>query len=163
MPELRRNYETAVIILMTKRAKQKIKRELRRYPELETGGILLGVNVGGILIVIDTTSSGENSTHEKCRFEMDMSFALNEVNSVIEKYCLLDLRIVGIWHNHNNEYCVFSDDDMQTNKAYARLNVFGAVSVLMTHENGEDKLNCFHVKMKTDGGVKLKLKFKKKI
>lgn len=163
MPELRRNNEKTVIVLLTKNAKQKIKKELRRCQGKETGGILLGVHFGAVLLVIDTTSSGENSRHEKCRFEMDMSFALNEVNSIIKKHVLFNCGIAGIWHNHNNEYCVFSSDDMQTNQAYASLNKFGAISVLMTQRNGEDILNCFHVKKKPVGGLKLKLKFTKKI
>lgn len=146
MPAVRRHYEKTVIVFLLKRAKNDIKRELRRYPEMETGGVLLGCRLGAVLLVLAATSSGEKSLHERCRFEMDMEHAVSAANAIIEEYRALNCRVVGIWHNHNNDCRIFSYDDIQTNSAYARLNSFGVVSVLVTKENGEDILNCFHIK-----------------
>ena len=142
---MRRHNEKTVIVLLSKRAKRDIVRELRRYPKTETGGILIGCRIGRLMLVVAATSSGKNSRHEQCRFEMDMESAAEEVNAILDRHRAIGCRVLGIWHKHNNEYNLFSYDDRETNAAYAKLNDFGAVSVLITKRGEKDVLNCYHI------------------
>ena len=77
---------------------------------------------------------------------MDSAFANSEYERIKRLRFPLCCRVVGIWHKHNNEYDVFSDDDNETNYAFSMLNRFGCVSIIVTGKDGNNILNCYHVK-----------------
>ena len=96
---------------------------------LETGGILLGHKIGILWIIMDVIPSGKDAFRSPYHFSMDEAYANTAVAAALEHHPTY--RVFGIWHKHNhNLRPSFSDDDMNTNFAFAKLNPFGAISLL---------------------------------
>ena len=74
-----------------------IEKECRRHPDIETGGILMGLTLAGCVTVTHATGPGiiwDSSPHH---FSKDRDYA-QEVLNILHEYSGVDY--LGLWHKH---------------------------------------------------------------
>lgn len=131
------------MIFLSKSARSTIQSELESYPDVETGGILLGWKVGQLWFVRQVVSSGVKCVRTPYHYSMDSHEATERVQAICD--CKPSYDVLGIWHKHNHNISpYFSADDMRTNYAYADINSFGAISILATKTESVYLLHAFH-------------------
>ena len=99
--------------VISARAKTAIENELCRFPDTETGGLLLGyADIQQGVVVMEATDGGhQNVIHEPCCFQYDNTYAMHICTILAELYTP-PLDVVGIWHKHNSPCPVaFSNAD----------------------------------------------------
>lgn len=90
-----------------------MENELRRFPDTETGGLLLGYSdtLQGICILEATDGGYLNTIHEPYCFQYDDAYVTHVCGILSEMYTP-PLDVVGIWHKHNSSCSVpFSLED----------------------------------------------------
>jgi hypothetical protein len=98
---------------------------------VETGGILLGhVLSNGYWIVMEVIPPGLKAIHQMAYFEYDTEFVNYMANSVSKQY-KMELDVLGLWHRHPGNMDFFSGTDDGTNKTFAQMNPYGAISGLV--------------------------------
>lgn len=139
--------ENKALIVLSSDAFRTIQEEINTYPTVETGGILLGMKIGFLWYVSRILSSTSDCKRTPCHFSMDPSELAPQVHTYL---CMNQWhKVLGIWHKHNHNYApFFSYADDQTNFAYAKLNAFGAISILATKETSHYLLRGFYVNRK---------------
>ncbi|MDD7280992.1 hypothetical protein [Floccifex sp.] len=88
--------------IISSRAQVAIENELRRFPDTETGGLLLGYSEPGkdILILEATDSGYQNVIHEVSCFQYDFAYEQHVCNVLSQLY-QPELQLIGLWHKHN--------------------------------------------------------------
>lgn len=117
-------------VIISSRAYNAIINETFDFEPIETGGILLGHEADGIWIVLEVISPGYKSLHQHALFEYDEKFVNYCVDRISSQYAM-SLKVLGLWHRHPGGMDVFSTVDDETNKKFASLNEFGAISGLV--------------------------------
>jgi integrative and conjugative element protein (TIGR02256 family) len=85
-------------VFLSTRARKCIQYEVRRYPNVETGGILMGVQLSNDnFLVTHATSAGPNAIRKHNKFGKDWCYTLNVLN-YLEKRCFVTY--LGEWHSH---------------------------------------------------------------
>lgn len=89
--------------IISKRATAIIKNELSRFPDTETGGLLLGNSKAGKeIVILEATDSGyQNSIHEVSCFQYDVAYE-EHVCQLLSQLYQPPLQLVGVWHKHNS-------------------------------------------------------------
>ena len=83
------------------RAKAAMQNELARFPEQETGGLLLGYADAAHIEVLEATDGGyQNTVHEPDCFAYDVAYEEHLCGILSELYDP-PLQLVGLWHKHN--------------------------------------------------------------
>lgn len=84
------------------RARRAMENELSRYPNLETGGLLLGRSDGaGDIKIMEATDGGyRNTVHEEDEFAYDPEYQAHMCEVLCNIYDP-PLQVVGVWHKHN--------------------------------------------------------------
>lgn len=108
--------------------------ELSRFPDMETGGLLLGYSESekGISILEATDSGYRNTIHTPGSFQYDTAYEEHLCNFLSQLY-QPPLQLVGVWHNHNSAHLSsslpFSSAD---EKIHSQLleNPFPCISIL---------------------------------
>lgn len=87
---------------LSMRAQTAMNNELRRFPETETGGLLLGYSdtKKGVQILEATDGGYRNVLHEKTAFEYDIPY-VEHICTILSELYAPPLDIVGVWHKHN--------------------------------------------------------------
>lgn len=86
---------------LAERAKTAIGNELERYPDTETGGLLLGYAHESCIEVIEATDAGyRNVIHEQDCFAYDAEYETHLCDMLSGLYDP-PLELVGVWHKHN--------------------------------------------------------------
>lgn len=84
------------------RAQAVIEIELSRFPETETGGLLLGYSEPetGVLILEATDGGYQDVIHEVGCFQYDIAYE-EHLCSLLSQLYQPPLQLVGVWHKHN--------------------------------------------------------------
>lgn len=101
------------------RAQAVIEIELSRFPDTETGGLLLGYSeLGNGVLILEATDSGyQDVIHEVGCFQYDIAYE-EHLCGLLSQLYQPSLQLVGVWHKHNsvhsNSTIPFSgaDEDM---------------------------------------------------
>lgn len=118
-------------IIFSDKAYNAIIDETFRKDPIETGGILLGhVFDNGIWVVMEVIPPGIDSVHQYAYFEYDEKFVNYLAESVATKY-ENKLELLGLWHRHPGSMDSFSGTDDGTNRVFAGLRSYGAISGLV--------------------------------
>lgn len=120
------------------RAQTAMEKELGRFPDVETGGLLLGYADAQRVVVLEATDSGyRNTIHEECCFSYDAEYE-EHICGVLSELYDPPLDLVGVWHKHNSTASVpFSGAD---EKIHEQLLQGGTprLSILYEKESGEE-------------------------
>lgn len=89
--------------VISRRARAVIESELGRFPDTETGGLLLGYSdpERGIRILEATDSGYRDVIHEAGSFQYDFAYE-EHVCSILCGLYQPPLQLVGVWHKHNS-------------------------------------------------------------
>lgn len=90
---------------ISKRAQAVIETDLGRFPDTETGGLLLGYSESeNGLFVLEATDSGyQNTVHTVGSFQYDNAYEEHLCNFLSQLY-QPPLTLVGVWHKHNSAH-----------------------------------------------------------
>lgn len=86
--------------VVSRRALETIEWECRKYPDLETGGILVGFKDRDQVSITHATGSGPNADRSSHHFTKDTPY-LQSVLQLLGNYYQVDY--LGVWHKHPNE------------------------------------------------------------
>lgn len=86
------------------RAGRAMQNELARFPETETGGLLLGYSGPDGITILEATDGGYRDTiHEPDCFEYDAAYE-EHLCGVLSLLYDPPLTLVGVWHKHNDAH-----------------------------------------------------------
>lgn len=114
------------------RAQTAMNNELRRFPETETGGLLLGYSDAkrGVQILEATDGGYLNVLHEEAAFEYDIPY-VEHICTILSELYTPPLDIVGVWHKHNSiSEIPFSLSDENIHRQLVENMPYPCVSVL---------------------------------
>ena len=83
--------------VVSEKALETIERECRKFPDTETGGILVGFREKGQAIVTHATGPGPNSHRFASHFIKDTAYLQSVLNLYFEYY---GVNYLGVWHKH---------------------------------------------------------------
>ena len=86
--------------VVSQRALETIEWECRKYPDLETGGILVGFKDRDQVYITHDSGSGPNADRSSHHFTKDTPY-LQSVLQLLGNYYQVDY--LGVWHKHPNE------------------------------------------------------------
>lgn len=89
--------------VISRRAQAVIEIELSRFPDTETGGLLLGYSEPGhgVLILEATDSGYRNVIHEAGCFQYDIAYE-EHLCGLLRQLYQPSLQLIGVWHKHNS-------------------------------------------------------------
>lgn len=111
--------------------------------DTETGGILLGKQVGGVWCVLEALDPGPNSIFRPAYFEYDTPYVTHLANKTARLY-KHGIELLGLWHRHPGSFDAFSSTDDSTNTTYASRRESGAISGLVNLDP-QFRLTMYHV------------------
>lgn len=119
-----------------------MENELRRYPDVETGGLLLGYSDAdrGVFVAEAADGGYRNALREPCSFQYDEEYVAH-VCAIVSALYTPPLDVVGIWHKHNCAGPVpFSQADEAMHAQLQDQSPFPCLSVLFekTDDTGPD-------------------------
>ncbi len=132
-------------VVFSKRAMTALLVETREKITTETGGVFLGKYESGVWYIVETIDPGPNSIFQPAYFEYDQDYINHLINKVSRLY-ENQLDLVGLWHRHPGSLDTFSMTDDGTNKQYAQLAEYGAISGLVNIDP-EFRLTLYHVSL----------------
>ena len=91
-------YQHNPLVLFLGSALDVMRREACLSGELETGGTLLGVILGWLILVTHATAPGPRARHRAAMFEADIPYQQEELDRITYRYG--GVRYVGEWHKH---------------------------------------------------------------
>lgn len=131
-------------VVMSERAYIAMLAEALSRDPLETGGVLLGhYDTNGTWYVVEATDPGLDTYHSAVHNEMDDKY-YNHLYPVLSRLYKRDLALLGLWHRHPGSYDRFSNDDNNTNRAFAEAIGNGTLSFLMNFDPNE-RLTCYYL------------------
>ena len=130
-------------VIFSNRAYLAIITETHEKIKVETGGVFLGCYENGSWYAIETIDPGPKSIFQAAYFEYDQKYTTHLINKIARLY-KSTLTLIGLWHRHPGSFDQFSGTDGGTNSDYAKLNAYGAVSVLV-NVDPEFRITPYHV------------------
>lgn len=98
-------------VIISNRALAYMISGIEMFPDKENGGLLIGIEKKEKTYIIEAIEAGAHSVHEKGRLFLNMDGIEHSLNTIINLYNE-EISIMGIWHNHNNDYNPpFSSED----------------------------------------------------
>ena len=82
---------------ISERAVETIERECRKYPDTETGGIVVGFRDDRQAVVTHATGPGPNSQMSEHHFVKDTPYLQSVLNLLFQYY---QVNYLGVWHKH---------------------------------------------------------------
>jgi len=118
--------------------------EIARYPDLETGGVILGFREIDEIVVVEAVDAGINPVRKLGYFSYDREYIKHVINILIPLY-ERRIEIIGVWHKHNNNMNpAFSYNDIITHKKFVDDMNDRGLSILFQKCNGQNyKLRTF--------------------
>ena len=106
--------------------------DISRFPDTETGGMLLGYihEDEGDIEVLEATDSGIHAIHEKSDFSFDHEYT-EHLAWIYGRMHYPNLQVLGVWHKHNHD-CdpPFSEKDEEMHRELLKITPRGGVSIL---------------------------------
>lgn len=127
-------------VRISARAKHKMQCEIERWPQLETGGVLLGeINeTSRTFHVVDTIEAPEDSCRSATEFVLKPEQILPRIKSYMMR-CGNTLSFIGTWHSHLSS----SEPSGQDYKA-ARSLTADSLNPMLFLVNAPDAICAFH-------------------
>lgn len=97
-------------LILSKRAFFEIEQECLEYPDVETGGILIGKHTSRDITVPFVVGSGPAAKRTHSRFEPDINWQQKLLDQYFEKH---GLNYVGSFHRHFGNFCCPSSIDYE--------------------------------------------------
>ncbi|MBW2063313.1 MAG: Mov34/MPN/PAD-1 family protein [Deltaproteobacteria bacterium] len=97
-------------LILSKRAFFEIEQECLKYPDVETGGILIGKHTSRDIIVPFVVGSGAAAKRTASRFEPDINWQQKLLDQCFENH---GLNYVGSFHRHFGNFCCPSSMDYE--------------------------------------------------
>lgn len=126
-----------------------MENELARFPDTETGGLLLGYSDfhGGIHVAEAADGGYRNTIHESDCFAYDTDYEAHFCQVVGQLYTP-PLEIVGIWHKHNRPSRIpFSDEDNALHRQLLQSSPFPCVSILFEKTESRGELASYEARV----------------
>ena len=95
--------------LVSTRVLETIERECWRYPQTETGGILVGFRDHDQVTITDATGPGPKSERSAQHFVKDTDYLQSVLNLLFEYF---QVNYLGVWHKHPDSMPHPSDGDV---------------------------------------------------
>ena len=114
------------------RAQTAMHNELARFPDTETGGVLLGYSsqTDGVCVLEATDGGYRNVLHEESEFSYDAAY-VEHVGTVLSELYTPALDLVGVWHKHNSPSDIpFSKADEMIHEQLTAGRAYPCLSVL---------------------------------
>lgn len=112
--------------------------ELSRYPNCETGGLLIGTRDKGNISIIESTDAGMCAMHELGRVVIDIQYSKHLMDTVSDIY-KEKMYLLGIWHKHNHDFNPpFSIDDHECHEMLRKQLKNDIVSVLFQKKQDDE-------------------------
>ena len=133
--------------VISKRAQAVIEAELSRFPDTETGGLLLGYSEPGAdVLILEATDSGYRDViHEIGCFQYDIAYE-EHLCSLLSQLYQPSLQLVGVWHKHNSVHAdniiPFSSADENMHRQLMD-NDWPCVSVLFEKSSEQSDEICY--------------------
>lgn len=132
------------------RAQRAMNNELARFPQTETGGLLLGYSdpAGGVRVWEATDGGYEKVLREESAFAYDPDY-VRHLCAVLSGLYTPPLEVVGVWHKHNSPSSPvpFSRADEKIHRQLVRGYDHPCLSVLFERTEEEDiyEMRVFHL------------------
>lgn len=126
-------------IKISPRAFASMMSEVEKYPLVETGGVLLGAEIDGVIYIAEAIGPGVKAVRTTGNLSCDMESIAYIVQSLSGVYDR-DIDIIGVWHKHNHS-CnpPFSDTDMDLHREICAYSDSDIASILFQREeNGNE-------------------------
>ncbi len=135
-----------ILVEISARAMQEMKCELSSWPDVETGGVLLGYNTGRKTIIIEATDPGyRNVIREKGKFAYDNDYVEYVATRISHLYDP-PLRLVGVWHKHNHSFDpIFSEEDNSIHNRICDITKSECCSILFQKNTQNDNMYIMRV------------------
>lgn len=130
-------------VIFSNKAYLSILSETSEKIATETGGIFLGCFEDETFYIIEAIDPGPKSTFQIAYFEYDQKYTQHLINKIARLYDY-KLTLVGLWHRHPGSFDQFSSTDNGTNLQYAKMNKYGAVSILVNIDPNF-RITAYHV------------------
>ena len=130
-------------VIFSDRAYLAILAETSEKIATETGGIFLGCFENGIFYVVEAIDPGPKAIFQVAYFEYDQQYTQHLINKTARLYNH-ELSLVGLWHRHPGSFDRFSPTDDGTNRQYAKMSEYGAVSALINIDP-DFRITTYHV------------------
>ena len=133
--------------VISKRAQAVIEAELSRFPDTETGGLLLGYSEPGAdVLILEATDSGYRDViHEIGCFQYDIAYE-EHLCSLLSQLYQPSLQLVGVWHKHNSVHVdniiPFSSADENMHRQLLE-NDCPCISILFEKSNAHNEDVCY--------------------
>ncbi|MBI2919055.1 MAG: Mov34/MPN/PAD-1 family protein [Chloroflexi bacterium] len=103
--------DPAVSCAIADRALAALEAEARRWPDCETGGILVGRRHGGVSTVTHATGPGPNAIHSPVAFAKDTVYLQRVLDYLFQCF---GVNYLGVWHQHPPEMPYPSAGDLRS-------------------------------------------------
>lgn len=135
-------------VVLSPKARKEISEELERFYELETGGVLLGMQIGKVWYITHSISPDHQAIRTSTSFEYNGAELECRVWPIIAK-SNGRVRLLGLWHRHTNMHdpC-FSSADKNVNEEFAKVCGGKAVSILVQTKKAKKRVSAFLVREK---------------
>ncbi len=87
-----------LLVMIFRSALDVIRRESQRSGKVETGGTLIGVDDGRMILVTHATAPGEGARHQSACFQADVPYQQEQLNQTNTQFGCVGY--VGEWHKH---------------------------------------------------------------
>ncbi len=122
-----------------------IAETVSRDPD-ETGGVFFGqIDDDNNWYVMEATDPGIKTFHSVVHHEMDDKYH-NHIYPVITRIYKREPELLGLWHRHPGSVDMFSQDDNNTNKEYAKVIGRGTISLLVNIDP-DTRYTCYYLDM----------------
>ncbi len=121
-----------------RRALRAMQCEIGRFPDQETGGVLLGYALDDELRIVEAVDGGYTDVRrESGRFMYNADY-VEHVSNILSALYNPPLELVGVWHKHNHALPpVFSQEDEEMHRRLLSLVRHDVCSILFQkQENG---------------------------
>ena len=132
--------------IISSRARKAMENELCRFPNLETGGVLLGYSdkEHGIQVLEVVDGGYQYVIREMHSFQYDNEYVIHLCEQIAELYTPA-LKVVGIWHKHNAQKEIpFSRADEDMHKQMLKLYDYPCISILYEKITSETESESSH-------------------
>lgn len=136
-------------VVFSNKAYNEIIRETFDKHPLETGGILLGHIIDDVWVIMEVLPPGQSGVFELAYFEYDQKF-VNYLADVISSHYKIPLSLLGLWHRHPDSLDTFSSTDNLTNRKFAQLSQYGAISGLVNIDP-DFRITIYHIECEQHG------------
>ncbi|MDO4169425.1 MAG: hypothetical protein Q4D45_05925 [Lachnospiraceae bacterium] len=133
-------------IFISNRAFSLMMTDISRYPNVEAGGLILGIKEDNIYYVIEAIEAGDDASRSAGTLLCDEKNMIHMISTLVNIYDP-QIDVIGVWHKHNNcNNPPFSDTDMELHKKIQGWINSDVISILFQKiDDSEYKMKVFFI------------------